>query len=172
MVAAARRIPDRLTFGNLATGEEMTAQYNPTELEETIKPEYAKLKVLGLSHEVHQYQNTASAGWKFELAFSAFADDGSKLDDLLKSRRFLHSLCYSSRSAQTVAQAVPPRVLFVWPTLISVSAVIVGLKFKFTDFSLGGAPIRMTVSVEIDEVRDERLYSEDVRANGTIRSPK
>ncbi len=170
MVASARQKPDRMTFGNLSNGRTLEAFFNPTEFEENVKPEYAKIKTLGNSHEIHQYQGTTSHGFSFDMSFSAFDDQGARLDDVAFARKFLLSLCYSSRSAKTISQGTPPRVLFVWPSVVSISSLIQSVRIKNTDFAKNGRITRFTATVSLDEVRDERLYAEDVLANGTLRS--
>lgn len=162
--------PARMTFGNLATGKTWEAQYNPTELEEHVKPVWAKLKPIGSSHDIPHYMGTESHGFSFDLAFQALNDDGTKLDDIQASRRFLLSLCYTSRSAQTIQAAQPARILFVWPTMVSLSAIIVDLKFKHTDFNRAGTSTRMVATVSLEEAAQQRIYSEDVLASGTVRS--
>jgi len=149
----------------------LTAQFNPTELEEALSVNWNKLPVLGLSHMPLQYQQTDNHGFSFELAFRALDDTGNKLDSIAHARRFLLSLCYSQRGTnQSLATGAPPRVLFYWPQLAALTCVIRKLSIKHTQFNRLGAPVVTAVKVTIEEIRDFRLYAGDVLADGTIRS--
>lgn len=164
-----KRKPVRMSLANLNTGVSISAQFNPSELEEKISVNYAKLSVLGLSHKPQQYQNTDSLDFDFELAFRSFDDDGNKMDDVAYARRFLMSLCYKRRGSTTVVGGAPPRVLFVWPKLISLSAIVTSLTFRHAKFDPDGPPTQFAVKVGLEEIRDTALFSEDVLANGTLR---
>lgn len=158
--------PARMSVGNLITGRTLEAMYNPTEFEESVAPGYARLKVLGHSHEPLQYQGTGNHTFSFDLSWSAFDPRGI---DLAFARRFMLALCYSPRSAQTVQAAEPPRALFLWPTLAAIVAKLTELKIKHQDFAKSGATTRMVMSMKLEEARAVRLYSEDVLDVGTLR---
>ncbi len=164
--------PARMTLMNVSTGQTIEAQFNPTELDEDLTVNWNKLAVLGLSHMPQQYQQTDNHGFSFELAFRAWDDTGkNRLDDIQLARRFLLSLCYSSRnSPATVVGGAPPRVLFIWPGLVSMTCVIKKLHGHHTLFNTNGDPVHYSVKVDLEEIRDFRLYSEDVLAMGTQRS--
>ena len=48
--------------------------------------------------------------------------------------------------------------------------MITSLTFKYSRFNLAGTPIQFTAKLGLEEIRDVRLLSEDVLANGTQRS--
>lgn len=164
--------PKKMSLADLGTGDFLEAQYNPVKLKRKIQPIWNKLKVLGHSHEPLQYSNTSSVSFAFDLAFSCWDDRASpvqmaKIID--KAARFLESLCYARRGGQDIVGGSPPRILFVWPRLISLTAVIDDLEIEDTDFNVEGASIRFTAAIKLNEIRDTRLYSEDVRASGMRR---
>lgn len=164
--------PERMYFQDLRTLEILTAQYNPTELEEALGVEWARLSPPGFSHKHLQYVGTENLTYTFDLIFDA-AVEGTSLTDILRARRFLMSLCYARRGAQNVREGQAPRFLFVWPTLVSLTAVISGaLTFKHETFNVRGTPTRFSVKMKLEEIRDVRLYSEDVRDEGTERIAK
>jgi hypothetical protein len=165
----AGQLPARMSIANVATGDSVEAQFNPTELEEALEVTWARLTVPGLSHQPLQYTNTGNVKFTFELNFEA-QDPTADLDQLLATRRFLQSLCYPRRGAANVASGGPPRALFVWPTLVSLTCVVTSLNFKYRRFNLAGTPVQFTVKVGLEEIRDVRLVSEDVLASGTQRS--
>jgi hypothetical protein len=54
--------------------------------------------------------------------------------------------------------------------VIALTCVLTGLSFKYGRFALDGTPIQFSARVTIEEIRDVRLLSEDVLADGTRRS--
>lgn len=164
----AAQTPARMSIADMSSGESIEAQFNPTELEESLEVNWARQTVPGLSHQPLQFVNTGNLKFTVELQF--VAQSAAELEHALAARRFLQSLCYPRRSATNIAGGGPPRVLFVWPTFIALTSVIVSLSFKYARFNLAGAPVGFTAKLGLEEIRDVRLLSEDVFANGTQRS--
>lgn len=167
--AALQQKPPKMYLTDLVTLETMTAQYNPDAFEEVVHVLWARLNPPGLSHSRLQYDHTENHKIQFELIYDAL--DGGDVDGNLDARKFLMSLCYSKRGAQNVADGQASRVLFVWPQFVSLTCVIDGeLKIKHTRFGVDGRPTYFTASMQLSEIRDARLFSEDVRSTGTQRS--
>jgi hypothetical protein len=168
--------PARMSIKNMSLsppGDVLTAQFNPTELEESLSTDWAKLAVLGFSHKPQQFQQTDNHAFQFELTFNAVDDSPtSQLPTIAAARRFLLALCYSPRSAQrSVASGGPPRVLFVWPKLASLTSVVKKVSFKHTMFNREGDSVLFVAKLQLEEIRDARLYADEVLKNGTIRGP-
>lgn len=168
--AMAQR-PDRMSIANLATAESVELQYNPTELEETIGAVYNRQTVLGMSHQILQFSHTENLSISFDLAFDALTNAESfDADDCLNARRFIHALCYPRAGAALVADGAPPRALFVWPHLYTLTCVITKARFRFTRFFGTGKPSAFKCSLSIEEIRDFRVTSEELMADGTQRA--
>ncbi|TMQ08631.1 MAG: peptidoglycan-binding protein [Deltaproteobacteria bacterium] len=165
----AAQTPARMSIANVSSGESIEAQFNPTELEEALEVNWARQTVPGLSHQPLQFVNTGNLKFTLELQFEARSATAD-IDRNLQARRFLQSLCYPRRGAANVAGGGPPRVLFVWPTFVSLTCVIASLSFKYSRFNLAATPIQFSAKLALEEIRDVRLLSEDVLANGTQRS--
>jgi hypothetical protein len=161
--------PARMSIANVSTGGSIEAQFNPTEFEEALEVNWARQTVPGLSHQPLQFVNTGNVKFTLELHFEAQEPTGD-LEQILSARRFLQSLCYPRRGAQEVVGGGPPRALFVWPNVISLTCVVTGLSFKYERFNLAGTPVQFTAKASLEEVRDVRLLSEEVLADGTQRS--
>lgn len=160
--------PPRVYLVNTSTSDELEAQYNPTELEETFGAEYARQKVVGLSYEVMQFVNTKNYAPKITLVFSSMA--GVQQHERNKqARRFLAAATYPRARPNTMSAAGPPRILFVWPSLISIVCVITECKFKSTRFNKRMEPVEMAAEVTIEEIRDVLETSEEVFARGFIK---
>lgn len=183
MVAAAARKPARVSLTNLATGEGWFAMFNPAQLEESIGVKYNRQSVPGLSHQPLQYGNTEN--YKFTLAlfyraqateltnpFTAAAIKNKRpkgLSDVLEMRKFLQSLCYPVQ-ATTVGGGGPPRVLVVWPNILTMVCVVTGIKFVNSRFNIEGTPVEYVATVSFEEIRDDRISMDEVRDLGGERN--
>lgn len=153
---------------DLKTLEIMEAQFNPAKLDEVIAIAWNDLVIPGLSHARKQYSHTKNHAISFELIFDSLA--AGNVIDLDDARKFLISICYSKKGAQNVQDGEATRVLFVWPNLFSLTCVVTNLKMSHTAFNLQGRPIYTTATLALEEIRDARLFSEDVRNDGTQRT--
>jgi len=158
-----------MSIANVSSGASIDAQFNPTEFEEALEVNWARQTVPGLSHQPLQFIHTGNTKFTLELNFEA-QDPTTDLDQIHLARRFLQSLCYPRRGAEDVIGGGPPRALFVWPNVVSLTCVVTALSFKYGRFNLDGTPVQFTAKVALEEVRDVRLLSEDVLQDGTQRS--
>jgi|SRR5579884_457019 len=168
-IETAGQAPARMSIANVSTGDSIDAQFNPTEFEEALEVNWARQTVPGLSHQPLQFIHTGNAKFTLELNFEA-QDPTTNLDEIHRSRRFLQSLCYPRRGADDVIGGGPPRALFVWPNVVSLTCVVTALSFRYGRFNLDGTPVQFTAKVTLEEIRDVRLLSEDVLQDGTQRS--
>lgn len=177
-MSALEQDPDRVTIGNVETGDSISAQFNPNEIAEKLGVSWKNLEIMGLSHRPRQYQGTDNLHLSFDLGFDAIslrtidtnvqaADRGTPAF----ARRFLHHLCYARRGAADVVGGSPPRILFSWPTLYALTCTIDQLEFQQTRFNLFMKPVLFVCKVTMQETRTTRIYSEDVLASGTMRAP-
>jgi len=168
-IDVASERPARMSIANVATGDSVEAQFNPSEFEEALEVNWTRQTVPGLSHQPLQFVNTGNVKFTLELNFEV-QDPATDLETVHQGRRFLQSLCYPRRGAEDVVGGGPPRALFVWPNVISLTCVVTALSFKYGRFNLEGTPVQFTAKVTLEEVRDVRLLSEDVLADGSQRS--
>ncbi len=187
-----QRKPARMSFTNLENARSLEAQFNPDELNEILSVDWSELQVQGLSHKPHQYASTDNHEFSFKLLFNSIDNGGGALvtgdssilnkptaasggtqnrqGDILLARNYLMSLGYGPRGKQDIIGSSPPRFLFVWPGLISLTCRLHSLKLKHTKFDLEGRPMVFEADVTIKECRDVRLFSDEVFFNGTFRS--
>lgn len=181
MVAVAATTPSqRVSLTNLSNGEGYFAQFNPSQLEEQISVNYNRIAVPGLSHQPMQY--TSTSNYTFDLVLF-LRGKGSGIDFTNKQkdkkvvgllgvqtfRRFLQSLCYPVQST-TVGGGGPPRVLVVWPNVLSLVCVVTGLKINSSRFNTTMAATEYIATVGFEEIRDTRLSMSEVRDLGSERS--
>jgi hypothetical protein len=85
--------------------------------------------------------------------------------------RFLESLCYPDFAANGILEGAPPRILIVWPKVLSMQVVVKGtFSLKRTQFASDGHCTRFTATLPVSEIRDGRLSAADVRTQGLRRS--
>ena len=178
--------PNRMEIHNLDNGDSIEAQFNPTALTESLKPNWVKQVIPGHSHPNFQYAATDAQAFQFDLFFDALeltggtfkgagpddiGDAPAKLDaTVLNARNFLQSLTVPKGNAKDITASAPPRCLFFWPNFISLTCIVQSMDFRHTKFAATGEPLQFTVSITLSEIRDARLTTSEVRNVGTIRS--
>ncbi len=161
--------PAAVTLVNVVTGEARAVQFNPGDLEEALGANYAKLVVPGLSHQRKHFVHTEDVTYTFDLFQHALGSGETSADYLRgirEDRRFLYALTHPWR-ADGINRGGAPRVLFIWPKLISLTCVVTKLSFKYTMFNKDGAPVAWTCKVVMEEIRDAFVSMEDILNNGT-----
>lgn len=158
------RRPARMTLANIRTGATVEAQFNPAAFTEALQVSYARQSVVGLSHQVLQYSNTGNVGIPLTLFFDALQEDYTP-GFIESAKSFLQHLCYPRRGG-----GGPPRVLLVWPNVLSLVTVITGLALNHTRFNINGAVTTLEARVTLEEIRDVKLFSEDALVVGSFRS--
>jgi hypothetical protein len=158
--------PDPMSLTNIKTGETIEPNFNPTEFEEEYGATYARQTVVGLGHQVLQFINTNNAKFDVELPFSAVDGGRAELARIARARIFLIAACHPVR-ANSILSGGAPRILFVWPNLLSLTCVLTNLKIKHTKFNRSGATVYFMASVTLEEIRDVNLLMEDIFALGT-----
>ncbi|WP_428263675.1 peptidoglycan-binding protein [Haliangium sp.] len=164
--------PVRGLMCNLRTGESMPLLLNPTELREQVRVNYSRLQVPGLSHEVLQFQSTGNTSLPVEFYVDKFFARTVSVEqdpDILDFKRFLQALTVPSGGAQDIAAGGPPRALFVWPGLVSVTCVVTSLEFRYELFGVGGEVLVYRAQATLEEIRDLRVTSEELRTLGSER---
>lgn len=167
-VASFARRPPRCALVNVDTAEHIEALFNPPELTEKIGISWQKLTVLGMSHQVHQYQHTQSrafSGVEFYLdrLLKGASDDAR---DVLEFRRFLLSFTVPAAAEVGEIPGAPSRCLIIWPGFMTVESSISTVEFTYRSFAVDGSVLRYTAAVTFDEVLDVRVTAEERRRDG------
>lgn len=160
------RRPVRLSITNLETGEPIEAQFNPDELKEKIEATYNEPDVVGHSHQPMQFKSTKNFALSFALVLDGLSVvDNEAGDALEEARNFMLSLCYPMRNGSGT-----PRVLIVWPRIYSLVCRCRSVEGTHKRMALDGRSTLYEMNTTWGEVLVRKLYSEDVRISGTIRS--
>src|SRR5215217_294400 len=125
--------PPRCTLVNLTSNEELRCLANPTELTEKVAVNWNRLTVPGLSHQVLQFGSSGNRQLSgLELFLDRYlAAEEPQAPDILEFRRFLLALTVPPAGAAGAPPAAPPRVLFVWPRLLTMEAVLASVELRY-----------------------------------------
>lgn len=168
-MASASQAPKKVALVNLADTSSIKLQYNPPQLAEKIYVNYAHLQIFGQSHQQLNYTSTMNHELTLKASFDELTQSGPQKYNVPRARRFLMSLCYPRRDSVDIRSGAPPRVLIIWPKLVSMQAKVVQLEFSHERFAADGHPTYFLATIHLEEVRDVRLFSEDVAEFGTQR---
>jgi hypothetical protein len=152
---------------NLVTQEDVPVMFNPTEIETAVEVGWQRFTVPGLSHQPKHYVNTSNT--TIPLALFYRATTLAELDQMRDKRNFFESLAYPVESDQVVSGG-PPRFLFIWPKHIALICTMNSVRQRDIAFTREGRPRIAQVNIEIEEIRNVRLLSSDVRRFGHVRA--
>lgn len=163
--SALARAP-RCTLVNVATAESMDCLFNPTQLTEKLQVNWNRLIVPGLSHQVLQFQSTSNtqlSGVEFYLDRFFATTNGS--DAVLgEFRAFMRSFTVPVGGTETVAATAPPRVLVIWPEVLTVECVVNTVEFQYRQFGVDGRVLVYTATVGFEAILDVRVTSDQLKA--------
>lgn len=91
--------------------------------------------------------------------------------DVDNAKRFLQALLYPYRTESGTFDP-PPRVVFVWPSVVRMRCIVTSLRFTHRRFSLKtAATTALMADVTLEEARFTPLWSQFVREHGSKRQP-
>lgn len=164
-IAAGLARPPRCVLVNVLTGEAMECLFNPTQLTEKCQVNWNRLAVPGLSHQVLQFQGTSNrqlVGVEFYLdAF--FAMQQADTSNIMAFRAFLRALTVPPTGTEGVLATAPPRVLVLWPGILTVECVVASVEFQYRQLAVDGRVLVYTATVTFEEILDTRVTSEQLR---------
>lgn len=164
-LSSALTRPPRCVLVNVTTGESLECLFNPTQLTEKLQVNWNRQVVPGLSHQVLQFQSTSNrqlTGVEFYLD-RFFATEQPGEPNILEFRAFLRALTVAPAGTTGVLSAAPPRVLVIWPNVVTVECVVASVEFQYRQLAVDSTLLAYTASVTFEEVLDRRVTSEDLR---------
>jgi len=167
MLGNVLRTPPRVSFTDLSSGTTVEAQFNPTELVERLSATWQELDVPGLSHQPLNFSHTGNETFIMTLRFRA--QDQAELDRIHTARRFLKSLCVPVGGADDILGGSPPRVLLVWPQMISMTCILRSVQFTHRIFNRQAKSVEYVAEIQMNEIRDFRITSQEVFEDNQLR---
>jgi len=156
--------PPKCLLINVHSGAQIEPLFNPTQVSEAVQVRYDRHHVAGLSHEVLQYRGTTNrrlSGVAFYLD-RLFAEAQPGQPDIRAFRAFLRALTVPPRHSGGGLPSPPPRLLFIWPEVVVMQAVVTDLEFQYRQFNAYGELMVYTARCTLEAFEIERLTSEDV----------
>lgn len=145
---------------------QVTVMFNPTEFEHAIQTNWQRFTIPGLGYQPRHYVNTTNAALPMELFYRALT--AADLVQMRETMNFIRALCYPVQS-QSVSTGGPPRVLVVWPQVVSMICTIKALGERFIKFNKFGDCVVAKARVEFEEMRATPIFFRDVERHGLIR---
>lgn len=159
--------PSRFSVVNLSTNEELVAQFNPTEFDDELSPDYDRITPIGGSHARMHFRHTNNYNVPLELFFTAQTEEDYKY--INEARHKIQSWCYPLAGSKDSPSKGPPRLLATWPLVFSIECYLTRCRMKYLRFAPDGRCTRFTASVTFEECRDRRLTSEQVALASVVR---
>ncbi len=157
--------PPRCVLLNVGTGESLACLFNPTQLTEKLQVNWNRQVVPGLSHQVLQFQSTSNrqlTGVEFYLD-RFFATEQPGDPNILEFRAFLRALTVPPSFTEGVLATAPPRVLVVWPNVLTIECVVASIDFQYRQFAVDSSVLVYAAAVTFEEILDTRVTSETLR---------
>lgn len=135
--------PPRCSILNVATGRAMQCLINPTQLSLEVDVEYTSHVIPGLGHRPLQYQSTSNRQvqdltFKLDRALAAVDPNGPQISAF---RDFLEEF---TRPVPGVWPSCPPRMVLMWPKILTVQAYLRKLKITLERFAASGELLAFT----------------------------
>lgn len=156
--------PERISFTyvDLLTDVDQMEFLNPSGFKESFGANYAEQNIRGLSHRLLQYDSTENYKLDLELFCEADSDTDKQINSI---RRFFAAATHPRKGAGTIPKVAPPRLLFMWPKMLTLTCVVRGVSFDHRIFFRNGQTRIMTVNLSLTEIRDVIVYAEDILAD-------
>jgi hypothetical protein len=148
-----RTQPARASLVNLATRAQLDGFANPERLTERLAATWNRLSPPGLGYQVLQFGTTANRQLpSIELTFDRF-QMGAETPSVETVRAFLAALVVPVATAPSA----PPHVLFMWPGLLSIEAIVATVDLEYRQFASDGSALVFAATLALEEVLEARV---------------
>jgi hypothetical protein len=169
MSLSPSRVISKCVCVNIDTGEEQSPFFNPTEFETQISATYERKRPLGHAHSNLQYSGTDNPVINLEFFLLTQTAENHTLN--AEFLNFMHGFLYPMRAANSVRTGSPPRLLFIWPKVLSLSTRVTAINTRYVRFrSSDLAAVQQIMTCTLEENRDFRWTYEDQVSAGFLRN--
>ncbi len=171
LLSALNRQPPKMSFTNIVDPDDtIFPQFNPEEVRVQLRALWEKITIPGLSHQRLNYISSSNPVFRLTLRYDATGRSPKTREIFEDHLQFLQAHFHPRNGADTVLGGEAPRLLFIWPTLISMTCIIEEANFNLTRFNSELQLMAWNVTLGLSEIRDVRLTFEEVRGLGMKRS--
>jgi hypothetical protein len=153
---------------NRDTLEKIEMQGNPPSISGEVKVAYNRFKIPGASHQPMMFSNTENHKTP-PIEFEFYGDTQAERN-LIDDKFRLWQSWLIPKAADDLFGAAPPRLLFVWPKVVSLQVVITDWKYHYKEFNADGEPTWLVVTSSFEEISDERILPDVVKNVGLQRA--
>lgn len=164
LTQAASRPPKCLLINSL-TGEAMEPMFNPTQVQEQMQARYQRHQAPGLAWEPLHYVGTSNRtfqGVEFYVD-RFFAQAQSDAVDIREFRAFLRAFMAPPEASAGTPSGAPPRLLFIWPDVAVMEAIVTELDFQYRQFDAFAGVLVYTATCSLEAVAMRPVTSESLR---------
>lgn len=155
---------------NKETGAVIRCKFNPKEYTFTKQNTWTAAKGKGANMPPLEFGSGQPAQLTMQLFFDTY-EDGNDAEDVREKYTdaiWELMMVVDHRKNPTTKKARPPMVRFQWGKAWSFDAVITNLKQTFTMFLADGTPVRATMDVTFQQIKDEKLYPPQNPTSGGV----
>jgi hypothetical protein len=143
----------------------MEPLFNPTQVQEQVQARYQRHPALGLAWEPLHYvgsSNRTYQGVEFYVD-RFFAQAQPSAPDIRDFRAFLRAFMAPPEASAGTPSGAPPRLLFIWPDVAVMEAVVTDLEFQYKQFDTYGDVLVYTATCALEAVALRPVTSESLR---------
>ena len=148
-------------------GERIRCKYRPNKLAFTKINTWNRNKVMEGNVPALTFAGGECMTLKLDLFFDTYATDKpiNKKDDVRNYTEKIWELMLVPKGSETKQ---PPHCQFIWGKTQSFEAIIKSVTETFTLFLENGTPVRSTMAVELEEVKDTGWYPKQNPTTGSV----
>ena len=155
---------------NKDTGQEIKCKFNPKEYSFAKQNTWTTAQGKGANVPSLEFGSGKPATLTMQLFFDTY-EDGNNAEDVRK--KFTDNIWElmmvdSSLKDAKTQKSRPPKVCFQWGKAWSFDAVITSITQKFTLFLPDGTPVRATMDVTFQQIKDEKLFPSQNPTSGGV----
>ena len=164
LTRAASRPPKCLLI-NTVTGEAMEPLFNPAQITEAVQANFQRHQPPGIAWETLHYTGTSNRTFKgIEFYVDRFfAEAQPNAPDIREFRAFLKAFMAPPATQDGTPNNAPPRMLFIWPDVAVIEAVVLELEFQYKQFNTYAEVVVYTATCSLEAVALRPITSESLR---------
>ncbi len=148
--------PKKASIVNLTQGGGITCHFNPKDLKLTKKVSWKPKDAQGKNMGVLEFSGGSPAQITLELLFDTTESGGDVRTDTNKLLEM--TLIEKGKIDAETNLGEPPRVRFIWGTILSFEAVITNVSLTYKMFRGDGTPVRATANVTFQQSKDDASF--------------
>jgi nucleoid-associated protein YgaU len=148
--------PTKGSLKNLISNDSVEFQFNPTEYAIARAVNWKAANQKGANVPRQEFEGGQPAKLTLKLFFDT-TDTGSDVRNITNKLWKMSMVDDRTKNSRT-KKGHPPHCLFTWGSVWSFEAVVVNINQNFTMFLEDGTPVRTTVDLTLNQIKDQREF--------------